>query len=95
MQPSYTSLAGPSGVVHARRPAVNSSDARRRQAGDLQGALDEIALLAEELRIRDGRIAMIDPHRRPYIRPIERNGDSGSQGRAGPVAGRDSRTGFS
>ncbi|UCE61763.1 MAG: helix-turn-helix domain-containing protein, partial [Phycisphaerales bacterium] len=43
-----------------------------RRAGDLQGALDEIAMLEEELRIKDGRMAMIDPHRRPYYRPIER-----------------------
>ncbi len=59
-------------IVHARGLAVNSPDARTRWAGDLQGALDEIALLEEELRIKDGRMAMIDPHRRPYYRPIER-----------------------
>jgi transposase InsO family protein len=38
----------------------------------VQGALDEIALLEEELRIKDTRMAKIDPHRRPYYRPIER-----------------------
>lgn len=52
-------------IVQARRLAVNSPDVRTRQAGDLQGALDEIVLLEEELRIKDGRMAMIDPHRRP------------------------------
>jgi len=59
-------------IMHARSIVVNSPDARTRQAEDLQGALDEIALLEEELRIKDGRMAMIDPHRRPYYRPIER-----------------------
>ena len=58
--------------VHARGLAVNSPDARTRRAGDLQGSLDEISLLEEELRIKDCRMAMIDPHRRPYYRPIER-----------------------
>ncbi len=58
--------------VHARGLAVNSPDGRTRRAGDLQGSLDEISLLEEELRIKDGRMAMIDPHRHPYYRPIER-----------------------
>jgi len=59
-------------IVHARSIVVNGGDARMRLRGDLQGALDEIALLEEELRIKGGRMAMIDPHRRPYYRPIER-----------------------
>ncbi len=59
-------------IVHARGLAVNSPDPRTRRAGDLQGSLDEISLLEEELRIKDCRMAMIDPHRRPYYRPIER-----------------------
>ena len=32
-------------IIHARRLAVNGPDARTRRAGDLQGALDEIAML--------------------------------------------------
>ncbi len=57
-------------IVHARGLTVNSPDARTRWAGDLQGSLDEISLLEEELRVKDGRMAMIDPHRRlslPFI----------------------------
>ena len=46
-------------IVHARSIAVNSPDARTRRAGDLQGALDAIAMLEEELRIKDGRMAAI------------------------------------
>jgi len=59
-------------IVQARGIALNSTDARMRRAGDLQGALDEIAMLEEELRIKDGRMATIDPHRRPHYRSIER-----------------------
>ena len=59
-------------IVHARGFIVNSRNARTRLAGDLQGSLDEISLLNEELRIKDARMAMIDAHRRPHYRPIER-----------------------
>ena len=59
-------------IVNARGLVVNSSNARTRLAGDLSGALDEISLLVEELRIKDARMSMIDPQRRPHYRPIER-----------------------
>ena len=59
-------------VFHARRLVLNSPDARTRLAGDFQAASDEMSLLEEELRIKDVRMAMIDPHRRPHYRPIER-----------------------
>jgi hypothetical protein len=59
-------------IVQARSIALSSPDARTRRAGDLRGALDEIAMLEEELRIKDGRMATIDPHRRPHYRSIER-----------------------
>jgi hypothetical protein len=59
-------------IVHARGLAVNSHDARTRRAGDLQGSLDEIALLEKGLRIKDARMTGIDAHRRPHHRPIER-----------------------
>ena len=39
-------------IVHARGLAVNSHDARTRRAGDLQGALDAIAMLEEEFHIK-------------------------------------------
>jgi putative transposase len=59
-------------IVHARSIAVSSPDAWTRRSGDLQGALDEIAMLGEELRIKDSRMATIDPRRRPHYRSIER-----------------------
>ena len=39
-------------VVHARGVLVNSPNARTRRAGDLEGSLDEISLLEEELRVK-------------------------------------------
>jgi len=59
-------------IVQARGIALNSPDARTRRAGDLPGVLEEIAMLEEERRIKDGRMALIDAHRRPYYRPTER-----------------------
>ncbi len=59
-------------VVHARGLLASSPNARTRRAGDLQGLLDEMSHLEEELRIKDARMAMIDAHRRPHYRPIER-----------------------
>ncbi len=59
-------------IVHTGGLLVNSPDARTRRAGDLQGSLDEISLLEEELRIKDARMAMIDAHRRRHYPPIER-----------------------
>ncbi len=53
-------------------PDSGIGNARTRLAGYLQGSLDEISLLEEELRIKDARMAMIGAHRRPHDRPIER-----------------------
>ena len=59
-------------IVHARSIMTNSPNVRGRLASDLEGSLEEISLLEEELRIKDARMVMIDPHRRPHYRPIER-----------------------
>ncbi len=59
-------------IVQARGLLVSSPNRRTRRAGDLQGLLDEITHLEEELRIKDARMALIDAHRRPHYRPIER-----------------------
>ena len=48
-------------IIQARSIALNSPKARTRRAGDLLSALDENAMLEEELRIKDGRMAAIDP----------------------------------
>ncbi len=52
-------------IIHTRGILLNSGNARTRLAGDLQGSLDEISILEEELRIKDARMATIDAHRRP------------------------------
>ena len=59
-------------VVQARRLVVSSPVARTRRLGDLDGLFEEISLLEEELRINDARMALIDAHRRPHYRSIER-----------------------
>jgi transposase InsO family protein len=52
--------------------AVNSPIARLRLAAQLEQTRQEIALLREELRIKDARMAQIPPHRRPLYSPTER-----------------------
>jgi len=59
-------------ITCARGWAVNSINARVRLAADNDRFKQEIQLLREELRIKDARMAKIDPHRRPYYPPTER-----------------------
>ena len=61
-----------SAIVCARGWAVNSPIARVRLRGQLEVARAEIALLTEELRIKDARMASIDSRKRPHYRPTER-----------------------
>jgi len=51
---------------------TNSSVARVRMAAELEIASNEISLLKEELRIKDARLARLDPRRRPHYPPTER-----------------------
>ncbi len=59
-------------IVGARGWAANSPIARVRLRGQLEKARAEIALLTEELRIKDARMASIDSRKRPHYRPTER-----------------------
>jgi hypothetical protein len=52
--------------------AAGSLDPLTRLAAQLQQARAEIALLREELRIKDARMAEIAAHRRPQYTPTER-----------------------
>jgi len=52
--------------------AADSSNQRVRLKSDLDRANQDIALLREELRIKDARLARIDPHGRPHYPPTER-----------------------
>jgi len=53
------------------RTATQGSKLARIQAR-LDRANHEIALLKEEMRLKDARFRRVNPHRRPHYRPIER-----------------------
>jgi hypothetical protein len=59
-------------ITCARGWAANSATARVRLAAENDRLNQEIQLLGEELRIKNARMAKIDPHRRPYYPPTER-----------------------
>ena len=59
-------------ILSARGWAANSINARVRLSSDNDQAQQEIELLREELRIKDARLAKIDPRRRPYYPSAER-----------------------
>ena len=59
-------------MAHTRGWAANSPNSRIRLKSDLDRTHQEIALLREELRIHQARMAQLPPHRRPYYPPAER-----------------------
>ena len=59
-------------ITYARGWAANSINARVRLASDKDHLNQEVRLLREEIRIKDARIAKIDPRHRPYYPPTER-----------------------
>ena len=59
-------------ITYARGWAANSINARVRLAAENDRLKQENQLLREEIRIKDARMAKIDPHRRPYYPPTER-----------------------
>jgi len=59
-------------MAHTRGWAANSPNSRIRLKADLDRAHQEIALLREELRIHQARMAQLLPHRRPYYPSAER-----------------------
>ena len=59
-------------LAHARGWTANCVNPRVRQQGELDRATQEIALLREEIRIKDARMTQLPPHRRPYYPPTER-----------------------
>ena len=59
-------------ITCARGWAANSINARVRLAAENDRFKQETQLLREELRIKDARMARIDPHRKPYYPPTER-----------------------
>ncbi len=59
-------------IVYARAWAADSINARVRLAAEKDRFYEECALLREELRIKNTRIAQITPQRRPHYGPHER-----------------------
>ena len=59
-------------ITYARGWAADSINARVRLQAKLDAALEEIAKLREEIRIKDVRMARIHCHKRPHYRPVER-----------------------
>ena len=59
-------------LAYSRAWAANSPNARVRLKAELDRAKQEIALLREEMRIKDARMATIPPHRRPHYPPTQR-----------------------
>jgi transposase InsO family protein len=59
-------------IVYARAKAASMPVPGALLRAKLDNARAEIALLREELRIKDARMAALEPRRRPYYRPTER-----------------------
>jgi len=79
-------------IVHARGWAANSINKRVRLATDLERARAEVALLKEEIRIKDARMRKIDPHHRPFYAPTERLAILELRAARGWTAARTART---
>ena len=60
------------GITVVRGWCANSSIARVRLASENERLKAEVALLREELRIKDGRVARISARERPHFPPTER-----------------------
>jgi len=59
-------------LAYARGWAANSLNARVRLTAEVDQLRQEVALLKEEVRIKDVRMAQITPQRRPHYPPTER-----------------------
>src|SRR5260370_41291719 len=59
-------------AVYTRSWAADSPNARVRNKAGKDYAEQDAALLREEMRIKDARMACISPHRRPFYPPAER-----------------------
>ena len=59
-------------TAHTRSWAANNVKSRIRLKTDLDRTQQEVSQLNEEIRIKDARMASINPHRRPHYPPAER-----------------------
>ena len=81
-------------LTYTRGWAADALNPRARQAAESERVTNEVGgitertrLLREELRIKDARIAKIDPRRRPYSgAPVVAHDEHGCAEYGGPVA---------
>jgi putative transposase len=59
-------------VAYSRGWAADSFNTRLRLKAENDRLQEEVALVREEMRIKDNRMARIPPHRRPFYPPTER-----------------------
>ncbi len=59
-------------VAYTRSWAINSPIARQRLKAENNQLIQEMALLKEEIRIKDARMRRVTAHKRPHYAPIER-----------------------
>ena len=59
-------------ATYSRSWAADSINTRVRQAAEIDQLRQEVLLQKEETRIKDARIALIDPRHRPHYPPPER-----------------------
>jgi predicted RNA polymerase sigma factor len=59
-------------TAYTRSWAADSTNGRLRIKSENDRSQQEVVLLREEMRIKDARMALINPHRRPYYPPVER-----------------------
>jgi len=59
-------------LTYTRGWAADALNPRARQAAETDRLTNEVALLQEEFRIKDARLAKIDPRRRPHYPANER-----------------------
>ncbi|HUU97469.1 MAG TPA: hypothetical protein VM487_17170, partial [Phycisphaerae bacterium] len=59
-------------IAYTRGWAVNGSIARVRLKAENDHLRQEVALLTEEIRIKDARMKRVDPQKRPHYLPTER-----------------------
>ncbi len=52
--------------------ASNDRNRRTRRRAEIDRLNHELALLREELRIKNARMTRVPPHRRPHYTPLER-----------------------
>jgi hypothetical protein len=58
-------------AAYTRSWAVNGRIARVRLKAENDGLRQQVALLTEEIRIKDARMKRVDPRKRPHYLPTE------------------------